>query len=545
MISGFVGGAVLGAALLLTLFAGLIIGRFSVVWRRGRWSGNSQHVISQRVISEPRVLSQSSGQPATVAPSGLQPSGLQPGNLPPRSAQPRFAQPRFAQHSTHQRGELSARDADYRAGLAHIPRSRPAPAHVDTPAEKPRVVPESAELRDTDVRVTTDDGRMTTAGLLSLIVRNSDTAVAVVDQFRDVVLYNHRAIDLALVRERLLADAVWDAAKEVLDTEVEKRFDFEPPISSLGFISTGRTRGKSVESVRCVARIARHADERYAVVYGVDDTDHSRVEATRRDFVANVSHELKTPVGAIGLLAEALLESSDDADSVEYFGRKVAAEATRMGNMVSELIALSRLQGGETADFAVVDVDTLIDEAIESATVAADAAGIALRADERTGLTVYGDRMLLLTALNNLIVNAVAYSPADTIVSISRRITQVEGRPMVSIAVTDRGIGIATADQQRVFERFFRVDKARSRSTGGTGLGLAIVKHVAANHGGTISLWSKPGTGSTFTLSIPQDLSADESWGSDQVAEPVLLQPIPKTGPALPAGAGASTEGIR
>ncbi|MGV9858961.1 sensor histidine kinase [Gordonia sp. NPDC003425] len=385
-------------------------------------------------------------------------------------------------------------------------------------ADKPRVVPETAELRASDVRVTTDDGRMTTAGLLSLIVRNSETAIAVVDQFRDVVLYNHRAVDLAMVRDRLLADAVWDAAKETLDTEADKRFDFEPPASAAGFISTGRTRANSVESVRCVARLVRHADERYAVVYGFDDTEHSRVEATRRDFVANVSHELKTPVGAIGLLAEALLESADDPDSVEYFGRKVAAEATRMGNMVSELIALSRLQGGETADFTEVNVDRLIGEAVDSATVPAEAAGIALRTDAPAGLVVRGDRVLLLTALNNLIVNAIAYSPANTIVSISRRVTRVDGRPMVAIAVTDRGIGIAQANQQRVFERFFRVDRARSRQTGGTGLGLAIVKHVAANHGGSISLWSKPGTGSTFTLCIPQDLTARGSWDADRPA---------------------------
>ncbi|KNA90274.1 sensor histidine kinase [Gordonia jacobaea] len=389
------------------------------------------------------------------------------------------------------------------------------PSYALTLAERPRVVPESAELRETDVHGVTEDGRMTTAGLLGLIVRNSDTAVAVVDQFRDVVLYNHRAVELALVRDRLLDDSVWEAAKEVLDTEAERRFDFEPPASALGFLSTGRARGKTVESVSCIARLVREGEERYAVVYGADDTEHLRVEATRRDFVANVSHELKTPVGAISLLAEALLESSDDSDSVQHFGNRVVAEATRMGNMVTELLALSRLQEGETADFSLVDIDTLIDDAIESAGVAAEAASISLRADAPAGLTVRGDRMLLLTALNNLIVNAISYSPPHTTVSVSRRVTRHDGRPMVAIAVTDRGIGIAPADQQRVFERFFRVDKARSRSTGGTGLGLAIVKHVAANHGGVISLWSKPGTGSTFTLCIPQDMSTEIGWGDD------------------------------
>jgi two-component system, OmpR family, sensor histidine kinase SenX3 len=376
-------------------------------------------------------------------------------------------------------------------------------------ANAPREVAEAAELRDSDVTVTTDDGRMTKAGLLSLIVRHSESAVAVVDQFRDVVLYNHQAVEMGVVRDRLLADEVWDAAKEVLDTQVEARFEFSPPQSSLGFISTGRTTARHFESVRCLIRLVAHDDERYAVVYGVDDTEHSRVEATRRDFVANVSHELKTPVGAIGLLTEALLESADDHESVEHFGRRVLTEADRLGNMVSELIALSRLQGGETSAFTTVDVDELVSEAIDTATTNAEAVGITLKADMPAGLTVRGDRVLLLTALSNLVVNAIAYSSENTTVSISRRVATVDGRPMVAIAVTDRGIGIAQEDQERVFERFFRVDKARSRRTGGTGLGLAIVKHVAANHGGTIGLWSKPGTGSTFTLCIPQDLTPE------------------------------------
>ncbi|MCH5643887.1 cell wall metabolism sensor histidine kinase WalK [Gordonia sp. ABSL49_1] len=387
--------------------------------------------------------------------------------------------------------------------------------HSDTSthdrASAPRAVPESAELRVNDVPATTRDGRMTKAGLLSLIVRNSETAVAVVDEFRDVVLYNHQAVELGLVRERLLADPVWDAAKEVLDTEVECRFDFSPPASSLGFVSTGRSRKPTVESVRCLARLVADDNERYAVVYGQDDTEHMRVEATRRDFVANVSHELKTPVGAIGLLAEAMLESADDAESVEHFGRRVVAETARMGNLVSELIALSRLQGGETSEFTSVDVDALIADAIDAGTIAAEAAAIELRTDDPIHVTIRGDRPLLLTALNNLIANAISYSAADTTVSISRRVTRIDGRPMVAIAVTDRGIGIAPDDQQRVFERFFRVDQARSRMTGGTGLGLAIVKHVAANHDGVIDVWSKPGTGSTFTLCIPEDLS-DSAW---------------------------------
>ncbi|MEO9326832.1 sensor histidine kinase [Gordonia aurantiaca] len=375
----------------------------------------------------------------------------------------------------------------------------------------PRTVPEAAELRDSDVASTTPDGRMTKAGLLSLVVRSSETGVAVVDRFRDVVMFNHRAVELGLVREMLLADPVWDAVKEVLDTGTDRRFEFTPPASTLGFVSTGRTPRPTVEHVRCLAKIVSQDDERYAVVYGLDDTEHKRLEDTRRDFVANVSHELKTPVGAIGLLAEALLESADDVESVQHFGSRVVSETKRMGNMVSELLALSRLQGGDTPEFTRVDVDALIDDALGAAGLAAEAAEIELRTDKPIRKAVRGDRMLLLTALNNLISNAISYSPAGTTVSVSRRLAIEDGRPMVAIAVTDRGVGIAKADQQRVFERFFRIDKARSRMTGGTGLGLAIVKHVAANHHGTIKLWSEPGTGSTFTLYIPEDLS-DTGW---------------------------------
>ncbi|MFW0788620.1 sensor histidine kinase [Gordonia sp. CPCC 205333] len=375
-----------------------------------------------------------------------------------------------------------------------------APAPVPAPAQ-PVCPPSDAIITETA------DGRMTRAAMLNLIVAESETAVAVVDEYRDVVLHNDRAVDLGLVTDHLLADAVWEYAENVVHSGDEARFEFTPPLLSGGFVATGRAPGRPVEAVRCLVRLVEQNKERYAVVYGSDDSENLRVEATRRDFVANVSHELKTPVGAIGLLTEALLESADDPETVTHFGRRVGAEATRLGNMVTELIALSRLQGGETSAFESVDVDTLISDAVANAQISAEAVGINLSVDAPSELSVIGDRMLLLTALNNLIANAVAYSPQNTTVSVSRRVTNADGRPVVAIAVTDRGIGIAAADQQRVFERFFRVDKARSRVTGGTGLGLAIVKHVAANHDGTISLWSKPGTGSTFTLSVPQDLA--------------------------------------
>jgi two-component system, OmpR family, sensor histidine kinase SenX3 len=231
-----------------------------------------------------------------------------------------------------------------------------------------------------------------------------------------------------------------------------------------------------------------------------DESEAMRLEATWGDFVANVSHELKTPVGAVALLAEAVLDAADDPRDVRRFGTKILNEANRLGTLVTELIALSRLQSAERLpEPATVEVDEVIHKALDRCRLAAESANIRITANPPSGLLLKGDATLLVTALSNLLDNAVSYSPPGSAVSISRGL--VHG--WVEITVTDHGVGIAPEHQQRVFERFFRVDQARSRSTGGTGLGLAIVKHVAANYGGDVQLWSTPGTGSTFTLRIP------------------------------------------
>ncbi|MEU3471321.1 two-component sensor histidine kinase [Rhodococcus sp. 05-340-1] len=332
---------------------------------------------------------------------------------------------------------------------------------------------------------------LTMSQVLDLIVLASESGIAVVDQFHDVVLSNPRAEELGLVRNRLIDDRAWDAALKVLA-------DGNPVEVDLS--SKNPRTGRDKIAVRCVARLLSKEDKRFVVLFADDDSEQVRMEATRRDFVANVSHELKTPVGAMSLLAEALLESADDPASVRHFGGKVVAESKRLGNMVTELIALSRLQGAEKLpDLEVVDVDTVVNEAMDRSKLAAENAGIFVTTDHPSGLEVLGDQALLVTALANLIQNAIAYSSDGAPVSVSRALRGDN----VAFAVTDRGIGIAKEDQERVFERFFRVDKARSRATGGTGLGLAIAKHVAANHNGSISLWSKLGTGSTFTLQIP------------------------------------------
>ncbi|MFT3716813.1 MAG: ATP-binding protein [Gordonia sp. (in: high G+C Gram-positive bacteria)] len=378
---------------------------------------------------------------------------------------------------------------------------------------------------DDDAVTFNDDGSISRAGLTNLLGAHSETGMAVVDADHKIILFNQRAVDLGLLRDTL-ADPVAEAVTEVFESGEDRRFDFVPPVSNMGFVSTGRTMPRTIENVRCVVRLAEHGTSRYALVYGDDDSTNLRVEASRRDFAANVSHELKTPLGAISLMAEAILESHDDPEAVENFARRVVHETERMKTLINELIGLSRLQEGRIDEFTSVDVDSLVDDAVAAASVSAEIEEIELLADQASGLSVIGDRTLLLTALNNLIANAINHSMYGDVVSVSRKVTEMDGEMMVAIAVTDRGIGIAPADQQRVFERFYRVDKARSRATGGTGLGLAIVKHVAASHGGHIGLWSRPGTGSTFTLYIPLDPNAE----------------IPEQAPPLPRPETPSTD---
>ncbi|HMZ15300.1 MAG TPA: ATP-binding protein [Mycobacterium sp.] len=341
---------------------------------------------------------------------------------------------------------------------------------------------------------------ITVSQMLQHVVSLAPIGMIVVDGLRDVVFINERATELGLVRNRLLDDRAWRAAQHTLTTGEDVEVDLSPPRRP----ATGR----SGLSVRGHVRLLSDQDPRFAVIYLDDQSEQARMEASRRDFVANVSHELKTPVAAMGVLAEALLESADDPETVQRFGEKILTESRRLANMVGELIELSRLQGAEPLpELAAVDVDSVVSEAISRHKVAADNADITVTTDAPSGFQVMGDQTLLVTALANLISNAIAYSPNASKVSISR----CRRGDNIEIAVTDRGIGIARADQERVFERFFRVDKARSRATGGTGLGLAIVKHVAANHNGSIRLWSQPGTGSTFTLSIPAYTDDEDS----------------------------------
>jgi two-component system sensor histidine kinase SenX3 len=247
--------------------------------------------------------------------------------------------------------------------------------------------------------------------------------------------------------------------------------------------------------------------EEYIVLLADDRTEFTRTEEIRNDFVANVSHELKTPVGAISLLAEALESSADDEQAVRRFAKRMHKESGRLAALVQDIIELSRLQGASVSqEGKAVDINTVITEAVDRSQLPAESKNIRIVVGDRVEATVFGDRDLLVTALRNLIDNAIRYSPENTKVGVGVR--SKEG--LIAVSVTDQGEGLAPEDQERVFERFYRVDAARSRHTGGTGLGLSIVKHVASNHGGEVTLWSRPGQGSTFTLRLPEMESQNE-----------------------------------
>lgn len=231
-----------------------------------------------------------------------------------------------------------------------------------------------------------------------------------------------------------------------------------------------------------------------------DLSDERRVDAVRRDFVANVSHELKTPVGALSLLAEAILSAPDDPEAVQRFAERMQSESTRLSNLINDIIDLSRLQSDDPLSHAEeIGVSEVVAQAVEEVRTLAIAHDIEIIESLVTGVRMLGDRGQVLMAVRNLLANAIAYSSAHTRVAIAMRVSDA----IIEIDVKDQGLGIPEHDLERIFERFYRVDPARSRSTGGTGLGLAIVKHVCRNHGGECRVWSEVGVGSTFTLRFP------------------------------------------
>lgn len=248
---------------------------------------------------------------------------------------------------------------------------------------------------------------------------------------------------------------------------------------------------------------------RHVLLLAEDRTEARRVEAIRRDFVVNVSHELKTPVGALSLLAETVEQAADDPEAVRRFAARIQVEAARLSALVQEIIELSRLQVSDPLGAArAISLDKVVGEAVDRARTGAVGKSISIEVGGDHGAVVWGDHDLLVTAVRNLLDNAVAYSEERTRIAVGTTIREQDG--VVEVAVVDQGIGIPASEQPRLFERFYRVDPARSRDTGGTGLGLSIVKHVAADHGGEVTVWSEPGSGSTFTIRLPLARSVED-----------------------------------
>ena len=231
-----------------------------------------------------------------------------------------------------------------------------------------------------------------------------------------------------------------------------------------------------------------------------DDSEMRRLDSIRRDFVANISHELKTPIGALSILSEAVLGASDDPEAVVRFANRMQAESKRLSDLVQEIINLSRLQDDDPLKNAkVIDLNEVLLNAIDQSELNASARNIELIYSEQAQARIKGDHSQVTMAISNLIENAINYSPEGTRVAIALRVND----GLAEVSITDQGIGIPEKDLERIFERFYRVDPARSRATGGTGLGLSIVKHVATNHGGDVSVWSVENAGSTFTIRFP------------------------------------------
>ena len=315
-------------------------------------------------------------------------------------------------------------------------------------------------------------------------------AVLVVDVADEVLLGNRAARELGLIRDGVLAafPELRRLVRQTRRTGQAQEIDLPVPQARLG-------RAPAVFR----ARVAPIGDGTMAILLE-DVTEARRLEDVRRDFVANVSHELKTPVGALSLLAEALQDAADDPVAVRRFSDRAQHEAHRLGRLVQELIDLSRLQGADPMPTpAPVSVDSVLAEAVDRTRTSAQAHDIALTVTGDAGITVMGVESQLVTAVVNLLDNAVSYSGEGSTVTITARAVG----NAVEISVADEGIGIPEKDLERVFERFYRSDPARSRATGGTGLGLAIVKHVATNHGGQVSVSSVEGLGATFTLRLP------------------------------------------
>ena len=322
------------------------------------------------------------------------------------------------------------------------------------------------------------------------------------DQNNQVIRMNNRAEPFGLIsRGALVQPELFDLVRTARSTRQVESFE--------GSINVGMKKSQ----LEVLAKASLVAGD-YVVLVLEDQTQKSRLDKTRRDFIENISHELKTPIGAIALLAEAIQGAEDDPETRNLFAGNLIKESNRLTHLVQDIIELSRVQSEEVlATAELIDVNHVISDAVDRNEQLARSRSIRVLFQDEPGPEIYGNREMLTTAVKNLIENAIKYSSSGSQVGVGSK-SMVD---VAEVSVTDSGAGISPENQPRVFERFFRVDSSRSRETGGTGLGLSIVKHVAKIHRGEVKLFSQPGVGSTFTLRIPLAKSSDPITGTIKV----------------------------
>ena len=315
------------------------------------------------------------------------------------------------------------------------------------------------------------------------------TAGMVVDDSLAVLRATNSAIALGLVSGRAIRSSEIRAlVRTTQESETTNTVDFELALSEGGDVRYLRARAVTIGAG-------------IVLVLVEDNTEARDFESIRRDFIANVTHEIKTPIGAIALLSEAMEGALDDPSRMHKFADSLRRETARLSTLITEIIQLSRVETSNIlAKAKPANVGVVVREALERTLVIADAKNIVVNAKYPDDVFVMGDGELLTVAVKNLVENAIQYS--DSKQSVGVGVTTRNGH--VDIIVTDQGVGIPADEQSRVFERFYRVDESRDRTTGGTGLGLSLVKHIALSHRGEVTLFSQPGVGSTFTIRLPR-----------------------------------------
>jgi two-component system sensor histidine kinase SenX3 len=333
----------------------------------------------------------------------------------------------------------------------------------------------------------TDDEPLTEAA--SRLISVLATAGMVVDDSLAVLRATNSAIALGLVSGRVIRSSEIRAlVRATQETETTNSVDFELTLSEGGDVRYLRARAVTIGAG-------------IVLVLVEDNTEARDFESIRRDFIANVTHEIKTPIGAIVLLSEAMEGALDDPTRMHKFADSLRRETGRLSTLITEIIQLSRVETSNIlAKAKPANVGVVVREALERTLVIADAKDIVVNAKYPNDVFVMGDGELLTVAVKNLVENAIQYSDRKQSVGIG--VTTRNGH--VDIIVTDQGVGIPADEQSRVFERFYRVDESRDRTTGGTGLGLSLVKHIALSHRGEVTLFSRPGVGSTFTMRLPR-----------------------------------------